>query len=319
MTKRGLLCWAAAAALSASTAGADVRAGVEAWKRGDYARALAEWRAPAERGNADAQFNMGQAYKLGRGVAADQARAIDWFRKAAAQGHVPAQDNYGLALFQSGRKADAVPWLERSAARDERRAELVLGTMLFNGDPVARDLTRAYALVTRSAQQGLTQASATLARMEPHVSEAQRRDALAMAQQIAARGQPAAVASATVAGSAPAVRAPAPLPAPARAAGAAPARPTPAPAPSVTAAAARPEPARQVAASGGGWRVQLGAFRDPANARALWQKVGAQVGGTPAYPQSGGLTRLQATGFASKVEAQRACDRLSDGCVVVAP
>ena len=37
--------------------------------------------------------------------------AESWFRKAAAQGHAQAADNYGLALFQSGKKAEALPWL----------------------------------------------------------------------------------------------------------------------------------------------------------------------------------------------------------------
>lgn len=97
----------------ATPAGAQsVKAGVDAWGRGDYDGAVAQWRGPAVAGDADAQFNLGQAYKLGRGVPVDPALAESWFRKAALQGHYQAQDNYGLALFQSGRKAEAAPWLE---------------------------------------------------------------------------------------------------------------------------------------------------------------------------------------------------------------
>ena len=40
---------------------ADVNSGVAAWQRGDYATAVAEWREPAVAGDADAQFNLGQA------------------------------------------------------------------------------------------------------------------------------------------------------------------------------------------------------------------------------------------------------------------
>ena len=57
---------------------ADVRAGVDAWSRGDYAAAVKEWRQPAINGDADAQFNLGQAYKLGRGVPVDLKAAEDW-------------------------------------------------------------------------------------------------------------------------------------------------------------------------------------------------------------------------------------------------
>ena len=53
-----------AAPLSAQT----VKAGIDAWQKADYAAAVAIWRPLAEQGDADAQFNLGQAYRLGRGV-----------------------------------------------------------------------------------------------------------------------------------------------------------------------------------------------------------------------------------------------------------
>ena len=57
----------------AAPARADVKAGVDAWQAGNYPAAVAEWRPLAIAGDADAQFNLGQAYKLGRGVPADLA------------------------------------------------------------------------------------------------------------------------------------------------------------------------------------------------------------------------------------------------------
>ena len=39
------------------------KAGVDAWKQGDYAKALKIWRPLAESGDADAQFNIAQAYR----------------------------------------------------------------------------------------------------------------------------------------------------------------------------------------------------------------------------------------------------------------
>ena len=87
---RNLILGAAAtvAALGAVPAAADVKAGVDAWSRGDYASAIDQWRPLAIAGDADAQFNLAQAYKLGRGVTLDPALAESWFRKAALQGHV---------------------------------------------------------------------------------------------------------------------------------------------------------------------------------------------------------------------------------------
>ena len=309
-------------AMIAGPAIADVKAGVDAWSRGEFDKAVADWRGPAAAGDADAQFNLGQAYKLGRGVPTDLAMAESWYRKAALQGHAQAQDNYGLILFQSGKKTEALPWLEKSVARDEKRTELVLGTMLFNGDGVPKDWTRAYALVTRSSQQGLAQGSQTLAQMDRFIPPEQRQQGLTMASQVASQARAAAVAP-------PMSVRTADLP-PSKVAGAGYATPTPAPVRTTPARTTPPPPRptppapRAVAASTpatahGPWKIQLGAFRDESNARDLWAKVGGRTGGSVAYAKAGGITRLQATGFASKAAAQSACSKAKVSCVVVAP
>ena len=163
---------------------ADTKTGVDAWNRGDYKAAVDEWRKAAVAGDADAQFNLGQAYKLGRGVPVDLQMAESWYRKAALQGHAQAEDNYGLALFQDGKRADAVPWLEKSVGRGEPRAELVLGTMLFNGDGIERDWVRAYALMTRSSGAGLPQGSQTLAEMDKYIPADQRQRGIELAHKM---------------------------------------------------------------------------------------------------------------------------------------
>lgn len=323
--RMGLL---ACALLAATPALADVKAGVDAWTRGDYRKAVDEWRGLAVAGDADAQFNMGQAYKLGRGVPVDPQMAESWFRKAALQGHEQAGDNYALSLFQAGRKPEAVQWLEKSVARDEPRTELVLGTMLFNGDGLPRDHARAYALMTRAAaardgKDGLTSARETLAQMDGYISPADRERGTAMAQRIAlaASSRPPAPGTMRVTEQPPVsvAEAPPPQPRPGKS-------PKPVKAVKATSAPARPAPASvkpapaSVAATRGNWKVQLGAFRDRHNAETLWNRVRAKLpGGAPAYLASGGVTRLQATGFANKAAAQAACARSGTPCNVVAP
>ncbi len=318
---------------AALPAGADVKAGVDAWAKGDFPKAVAEWRPLAIAGDPDAQFNLAQAYKLGRGVPLDPALAESWFRKAAVQGHLQAEDNYGLALFQSGKKTEALPWLEKSVARGEPRTQLVLGTMLFNGDGVARDYPRAYALMTRASASGLQSASQTLAQMDQYISPADREKGTALAQRYAAQTSmtPAPTGTRprqTVANERPTT--PARQPAPQSAA---PPRPTPvqtAPPPARNAAArpaparavpvAKPAPAPKPAAPSGNWRIQLGAFGTPGNAQALWNRIRGRLGGAqPYYVKAGTVTRLQAGGFASKTAAARACAASGQPCVVVAP
>jgi hypothetical protein len=60
------------------------------------ATALAQLRAAAQSGDANAQFWLGVMYLEGLGVPQDYAQAISWYRKAAAQGHAHAQFNLGL-------------------------------------------------------------------------------------------------------------------------------------------------------------------------------------------------------------------------------
>lgn len=194
--------------LTGSNASADVRAGVTAWEAGDYARAVAEWRPLAVQGDPDAQFNLGQAYKLGRGVPQDFNQAITWFRSAADQGHLQSEDNLGLVMYEMGQKADALPWLQRSASRGEPRAQYVLGAELFNGERISRDWVRAYALMKRSSDAGLQRASAALVQMDQHIPLEQRQQGLALAQTMEqAEGQERMAA----------MTAAAPTPAPARA------------------------------------------------------------------------------------------------------
>jgi uncharacterized protein len=160
---------------------ADVRAGVTAWEAGDYARAVREWRPLAVAGDADAQFNLAQAYKLGRGVAVDLVQSSVWFRRAADQGHLQAQDNLGLVLYDMGQRAEALPYLQTSAERGEPRTQFVMGAELFNGERISRDLPRAYAYMKRASDAGLQRAAAALVQMDGAIPLEQRREGLALA------------------------------------------------------------------------------------------------------------------------------------------
>jgi TPR repeat protein len=57
---------------------AGLQAGDGAYKRGDFATAMREWRPLAEQGNADAQYNLGVIYDFGKGVPEDDAEGATW-------------------------------------------------------------------------------------------------------------------------------------------------------------------------------------------------------------------------------------------------
>ncbi|MEP3420589.1 MAG: SPOR domain-containing protein [Erythrobacter sp.] len=334
-TKRSSLAWcltsgAAALALLSSPALADVKTGVDAWSAGDYATAVNEWRGPAQNGDADALFNLAQAYRLGRGVEANITRARELYAEAANRGHVKAADNYGLLLFQQGEQSTAMPLIEAAAGRGDPRAQYVLGLAHFNADYAAKDWVRSYALMTLANSAGLPQAGTALAQMDNYVPLTQRQQAQSLARQLEAQAAqrraaelaaidlgtgpaggspvPADISNTRPAASAPTRTAAITRPAPS------PRQPEPALAPvPVPARAADPVPQSPSAVMNGSWRVQLGAFGVSGNAERLWSRLStnpALSGTRRSLVSSGRITRLQAVGFTSRAQAQSACDTL---------
>lgn len=325
----------AALALIAMPVGvnAGVQEGVEAWRGGDYARAIAEWQPLSEAGDPDAQFNLGQAYKLGRGVPQDMERARDLFGRAARQGHLQAEANYGLILFQDGNREEAMPYIIRAANRGEPRAQYIYGTALFNGDLAPRDWPRAYAMMTNASAAGLPQASASLEQMDGYIPLEQRQEGTAMAARMQQESQTTEIASAPPANApapapsptftpvpvpAPAAQAPAPTPPPA----APPVeyRPPAAATPAPPAASPTPPPAVRT----GDWRIQLGSFRERQRAEALWRRVIARSSSLadlqPFLVRAGPYTRLQAGPFQTRAQARQACAaaiRAGSECITV--
>lgn len=312
MATRYLVASALLIAAGAPLPAQSVKAGIEAWQRADYAGAVAIWRTLAEKGDADAQFNLGQAYRLGRGVPINLAAANSWFERAAAQGHVDAETTLGLLQFQNGNQADGLKWLKKAAEQGEARALLVYGTALVNGDGVTQDPILGYAYVSRAAAQGLDPAKQTLSELDKIIPLGDRQKGVAMAQAQARAAPP---------GPAPAKeRSKAAKVASAKPATPAASKPKPAPAPPRASAA---PPARQARAAppSGDWRIQLGAFSQKKSAQALYKRVAgkaALAGRHAYYIPVGSITRLQVGPFESKGTAAAACKAVGGACFPVA-
>ncbi|MXP47341.1 sporulation protein [Altererythrobacter luteolus] len=168
----------------AAPATAELNAGYEAWHKGDYTRAVAEWRDLAAAGNADAQYNMAQAYRQGKGVKKNEKQAEILLAKAAAQGHIKATDNYGLLLFQSGRREEAMPYVTAASQRGNPWAQYLIGISHFNGDLLEKDWVKAYALMTLSNSANYEHAKAALAQMDDFIPLDQRQQAQLLAQKL---------------------------------------------------------------------------------------------------------------------------------------
>ena len=288
----GMLIGAAAMPAAAQS----VRAGIEAWQKGDTAGAVAIWRPLAEKGDADAAFNMGQAYRLGKGVPLDLSQAQSWLERAARKGHIDAQTTLGLLLFQNGNRVAAMRWLNAAAEAGEARALLMVGTALYNGDGVPEDHVKAYAYVSRAAAQGLAPAQATLADMDAVMPLDERQKGVAMAQALVGQKKPPASSAAKTAPPKAAAKPPVPKTAEKPAT------------PRLSPKTAAPAPAKP----SGNWRIQLGAFGQRKSAETLYAKLSGKLAGRQAYyVPAGTVVRLQAGPFESRAAASAACARLA--------
>ena len=278
-------------------AAAGVRTGIEAWQKGDHAAAVAAWRPLAASGDADAAFNLGQAYRLGKGVPLDLAQAQILFEQAARKNHVDAATTLGVLLFQNGNRAASMRWLRQAADAGEPRAMLIYGSALYNGDGIAPDRTAAYAYVSRSAAQGFEPARAALADLDAAMALDQRREGVAQAQEMVGVEQAESSAPTRMATVAKPKAVASKTPTAAKVAKAAPVAPA------------------------GKWRIQLGAFGQRRGAETLFARLRGKLAGRQAYyVPAGKMVRLQVGPFASRAEASAACARLAgQACFPVAP
>lgn len=107
--------------------------GASAYRRGDYATALAVFRPLAENGDAKAQSILGLMYVYGEGVPVDYREASRWYRRAAEQKSNVGQYNLGM-LYLDGKGVtkdtdEAIRWLAKAADGGHFRARSTLAKL----------------------------------------------------------------------------------------------------------------------------------------------------------------------------------------------
>ena len=148
----------------AAPAWAGFAEGVAAYKRGDYATALREFRPLAEQGDPKAQVQLGGMYQDGRGVPLDYVVAARWYHKAAKQGDRSGKSRlvtifiilveYSLDAVNQKRYASAMKLLEPAAELGGAEAQLWLGLMHYDGLGIPQDYSVAKKWFLKAAAQG---------------------------------------------------------------------------------------------------------------------------------------------------------------------
>ena len=139
--------------------------GLEAKKEHRDDEALKYFRIAAEKGHAEAQFELGQYYEKENEEENEEAfltnmEAARWYLKAAVQGHTEAQYRLGkhyLNGVEAGRE-EAARWFLLAAADGHKDAQYELGRCFLDGKGIPKDLDAAEKSFETAAKQGNTDA-----------------------------------------------------------------------------------------------------------------------------------------------------------------
>lgn len=133
----------------------------------------------AKKGNAEAEFKVGEMYETGFGVKADKTEAMNWITKSANQGHETA--NFKLLYwdvekngFNAANKAK-VDDLKAKAKAGNAQAEYYIGKMYAHGVGMKKDSNKAIKWLNKAALVGVLEAERELT----NVRESSRSQALA--------------------------------------------------------------------------------------------------------------------------------------------
>ena len=154
----------------------------------------------AERGNKEAQFELGLWYMTGnRGVPVDYSQATPWVEKAAEQGQQDALSYiwqlyfYGKGVTQSDTRA--FQWLQRGAGAGNAMSAYYLGLFYYEGIATASDHAEAAVWFLDAADAGIGGASYYLGVMHLEGDGVQQgdEDAFYWFERGAAAGHPASM------------------------------------------------------------------------------------------------------------------------------
>jgi TPR repeat protein len=132
----------------------------------DPAKAFKWHRKAAEQGLAQAQYQLGLDYANGDGVKANRTEAVHWFRAAAEQGLAQAQLELGLC-YQEGRgvgsnEVEALKWFRSASSRGLGYADYEIGNCYLQGIGVAKDIEEGIKWIKQAADKGVAAAQNSL-------------------------------------------------------------------------------------------------------------------------------------------------------------
>ena len=135
------------------------------WAKQNYAKghkteAAEHYQSAAQKGNAEAQFQLAKMLIFGDGISKDAPRGIAWLEKASRQNYAPAMTMLGSYTYTGAEglaqnATQAVSLLEGSANQEDRTAMLLLGMVYTLNVGIACDPQKAAHWFECASQEGL--------------------------------------------------------------------------------------------------------------------------------------------------------------------
>jgi hypothetical protein len=191
---RAILIASCALVAAAQTGSAGYNQAMEAYYKDDFVTAARLLQPLAERGNINAQRELGRMYAKGEGVPKDEAeakrlfklateqedalksyntgdfaKAMQIFRPLAEKGQTLAEYILGLmytnAQGVSENYSEGLKWLQKAGEQGEAKAQFAVGVAYFKGLGVQKNNAEAFKWYRRAADQGLGVAQYNLGAM----------------------------------------------------------------------------------------------------------------------------------------------------------
>jgi hypothetical protein len=178
-------------ALGPSLAASIFDEAVNAYDNKNYSKASELFLIEANKGNVNAQYNLGVMYSNGRGVPQNYHEAARWYRLAAEQQNAKAQTKLGdLYYIGQGVPRDykkAVEWYRLAAEQGDMTAQLYLGDMYYKGQGLPKNITEAYAWWIVAAANGNQTARHNLDMARKKMTSSEVEEAQMLAKEYAAK------------------------------------------------------------------------------------------------------------------------------------
>ena len=114
----------------------------------NYTAAFQKLKPAAEKGHKKAQYRLGRCYAKGRGVAENDAVAVQWYSKSAAQGYAKAQYRLGKCYLKgngvAANQAKARELLSKAVKNGKKGGEILaeLRKDAASGDEEAKTILK---------------------------------------------------------------------------------------------------------------------------------------------------------------------------------